>query len=108
MNLKTLLEGQLMLKLLAKQIEEGDANFKGLIADSKGRFKECRIDSSAKGITSSQMLEWFKTADAKETCEEKRRFYLDIIAPAHPEHYSPSPYSIGIVETIGEHICCVC
>ena len=94
-----------MLDLLAKQMEEGDNYFKGLIAKSKGQFKESRVDIKAKGITSSQFLEWFKEVDAKETSERKRRFYLDIMAPAHPEHYALGPYPIGIVETIGQHIC---
>ncbi|KAL5345479.1 hypothetical protein ACLOAV_009229 [Pseudogymnoascus australis] len=104
-NLKTLLEGQPMLDLLAKQIEEGDTYFKSLIAESNGQFKESRVDFRAKGITSSQFLEWFKIVDAKETPDTIRRFYLDIMAPAHPEHYAPGPYPVGIVETIGQHIC---
>ncbi|KAK0320545.1 hypothetical protein LTR82_008258 [Friedmanniomyces endolithicus] len=73
-NLKTLLEGQAMLDLLTKQIEEGDAYFKGIIAKSKGQFNE-------------------------------RQFFLDSMAPAHPEHYALGPYPMGIVETIGNHIC---
>ncbi|KAK5112322.1 hypothetical protein LTR62_004285 [Meristemomyces frigidus] len=105
LNLKTLLQGQPMLDLLAKQIEEGDAYFKSLIAKSNGQFKESRVDFRAKGITSSQFLEWFRIVDAKETPEGIRRFYLDIMAPAHPEHYALGPYPIGIVETIGQHIC---
>ena len=104
-NLKTLLEGQPMLDLLAKQIEEGDTYFKGLIVKSKGQFKESRVDFMAKGITSSQFLDWFKLIDVKETADGKRRFYLDVMAPAHPEHYALGPYPIGIVETIGQHIC---
>ena len=94
-----------MLDLLAKQIEEGDTYFKGLIAKSNGQFMESRVDFRAKGITSSQFLEWFKTIDAKETPDGIRRFYLDVMAPAHPEHYALGPYPIGIVETIGQHIC---
>ena len=104
-NLKTLLEGQPMLNLLAKQMEEGDTYFKGLIAKSNGQFKESRVDFKAKGITSSQFIEWFKVVGAKETPEGKRRFYLKTMAPAHPEHYALGPYPIGIVETIGQHIC---
>ncbi|KFY08096.1 hypothetical protein V492_06531 [Pseudogymnoascus sp. VKM F-4246] len=104
-NLKTLLQGQPMLDLLAKQIEEGDAYFKSVIAKSNGQFKESRVDFRAEGITSSQFLEWFKIVDTKETSDGIRRFYLDIMAPAHPEHYALGPYPIGIVETIGQHIC---
>ena len=94
-----------MLDLLAKQIEEGDTYFKGLVAKSNGQFKESRVDVKVKGITSAQFLEWFRVVDAKETPEGIRRFYLEIMAPAHPEHYSLGPYPIGIVETIGQHVC---
>ena len=104
-NLKTLLEGQPMLDLLAKQIEEGDRYFKGLVEASDGQFKESRIDFKAKGITSSQFTQWFADLVGKETTESKRHLYLDIMAPAHPEHYALGPYPIGIVETIGRHLC---
>ncbi|KAK0863524.1 hypothetical protein LTR87_016159 [Friedmanniomyces endolithicus] len=97
-NLKTLLEGQAMLDLLTKQIEEGDAYFKGIIAKSKGQFNESRIDFKAIGITSSQFLKW-------QTNNGRRQFFLDSMAPAHPEHYALGPYPMGIVETIGNHIC---
>lgn len=104
-NLKSLIGGQQMLDLLEKQIDEGDKFFKGLIAQSGGQFKESRVDFTAKGLKSHQFLEWFKIVDNKETREGIRRFYLDIMAPAHPEHYALGPYPIGIVETIGEHVC---
>ncbi len=105
LNLKTLLGEQLMLDLLAKQIKEGDAYFKDLIAKSNGQFKESRIDFAVKGLKSFEFLEWFKNIGANETSEGKRRLFLDIMAPAHPEHYALGPYPIGIVETIGQHIC---
>lgn len=104
-NLKTLIGNQQMLDLLDKQIQEGDKYFKGLIAESKGRFKESRVDFKANGLKSYQFLELFKIVDTKETSDGIRRFYLDVMAPAHPEHYALGPYPIGIVETIGEHIC---
>lgn len=105
LNLKTLLEGQPMLDLLAQQIEEGDTYFKGLIAKSNGQFKESRVDFTVKGIKSFQFLEWFKNVGANETPEGRQRLFLGIMAPAHPEHYALGPYPIGIVETIGQHIC---
>lgn len=104
-NLKTLLEGQAMLDLLTKQIEEGDAYFKGIIAKSKGQFNESRIDFKAIGITSSQFLEWFEVIGGRQTNNGRRQFFLDSMAPAHPEHYALGPYPMGIVETIGNHIC---
>lgn len=94
-----------MLGLLEKQIQEGDRYFKDLIAKSNGQFVESRVDFSAKGLTSSQFLEWFKIVDTKESLEGIRHFYLNIMAPAHPEHYALGPYPIGIIETIGNHIC---
>ncbi|KAK3676565.1 hypothetical protein LTR78_003339 [Recurvomyces mirabilis] len=104
-NLKTLLEGQAMLDLLTKQIEESDAYFKAIIAKSKGQFNESRIDFKAKGITSSQFLEWFKVIGGRQTTEGRRQFFLDTMAPAHPEHYALGPYPMGIIETIGLHVC---
>lgn len=105
LNLKALLEGEQMLELLADQIKQGDAYFKGLIAESKGQFKESRIDFKAKGITSSQFLEWFRVIGGRHTTEGRRQFFLETMAPAHPEHYALGPYPMGIVETIGHHIC---
>ena len=104
-NFKTLLEGQAMLDLLAEQIKEGDAYFKDIIAKSKGQFKESRIDFTANGLTSSQFLEWFAVIGGRQTTEGRRQFFLDTMAPAHPEHYALGPYPMGIVETIGHHIC---
>ena len=104
-NLKTLLEEQPMLDLLAKQMDEADTYFKDLIARSNGQFKESRVDFKAKGITSSQFMKWFEGVAPKETPETRRRFFLNTMAPAHPEHYALGPYPIGIVETIGQHIC---
>lgn len=105
LNLKSLLKEQVMLDLLAEQIKEGDAYFKTLIAQSNGKFKEARVDISAKGIKASQFLQWFKNVDNKDTPEQAQQFFTEVMAPAHPEHYALGPYPIGIVETIGEHIC---
>jgi hypothetical protein len=104
-NLKTLLEEQAMLDLLSKQIDEGDAYFKDIISRSKGQFKESRVDFTAIGITSSQFLEWFALIAGRQTMEGRRTFFLETMAPAHPEHYALGPYPMGIVETIGGHIC---
>lgn len=105
LNLKTLLYEQPILDLLAQQIQEGDTYFKDLIAKSDGRFTESRVDFSVQGLTSGQFLSWFKSIGAKSAPESVKRLFLDIMAPAHPEHYALGPYSIGIVETIGGHIC---
>lgn len=105
-NLKALLEGQPMLDLLAEQIKEGDRYFKSLVEASNGQFKEARVDLKAKGLTTSQFTEYlFGNMGAAQTTEARRSLYLDIMAPAHPEHYCIGPYQMGIVETIGGHIC---
>ncbi|KAK4888333.1 hypothetical protein LTR49_028855 [Elasticomyces elasticus] len=105
LNLKTLLEGERMLELLADQIAEGDAYFKGLLTESKGQFKESRIDFKAKGMKSAQFLAWFEKIGGRQTTEGRREFFLETMAPAHPEHYSLGPYPMGVIETIGQHIC---
>ncbi|MCJ1431956.1 hypothetical protein MMC27_001312 [Xylographa pallens] len=72
---------------------------------SNRQFKESRVDLSTKGVKASHFLECFKNVDSKDTPEQCQRFFLDIMAPAHPEHYALGPYPIGIVETIGQHMC---
>lgn len=105
-NLKTLIDEQTMLKLLDTQIEAGDHYFKQLIQESHGQFKESRVDFHAKGLTSTQFLAWFGALAAHDgTTHGRRSLYLDLMAPAHPEHYALGPYFIGNVETIGRHMC---
>ncbi|KAK5311766.1 hypothetical protein LTR93_011608 [Exophiala xenobiotica] len=104
-NLRTLLEGQPMMDLIQKQIEEADTYYKNLIVESKGQYKESRIDLHATGITIGQFMQWRKEWMEDLMTEEGRRdFYLNTMVPAHPEHYAVPPYPVGIIETIGEHI----
>lgn len=104
-NLKTLLEGQPMLDLIDKQMQEADNYYRDLIAKSNKKFKESRIDLKAHGLTSAQFLEWFREwINDVKTPEGKRRVFLNDIAPAHPEHYAIPPYPAGIIETIGGHV----
>ncbi|KAI9276483.1 hypothetical protein BC943DRAFT_332889 [Umbelopsis sp. AD052] len=104
-NLKSLLVGQPMLDLLQSQIEAADVYFKDIIEKSDGQYKESRIDLQAKGITLAQFMEWWKVwmVDLQKP-ETKKQVFLDTMVPAHPEHYTLSPYQSGVVETIGEHI----
>jgi len=103
-NLKTLLAGQSMLDLLAKQIEEADAYFKTIIAKSNGEYKESRIDLSVKGVTAAQFLGWFgQWMKDLSIPEQRQNLFLNTMVPAHPEHYALPPYP-GIVETIGGHV----
>jgi len=39
-----------------------------------------------------------------KTPEQRHGFFLNTVAPAHPERYSLLLYDMGIIETIGEHI----
>lgn len=104
-NLKTLLAGQPMLDLLAKQIEESDAYYKTLISKSNGQYKESRIDLKVAGITAAHFLAWFgQWMKDLRTPERSQPLFLDTMVPAHPEHYALPPYSAGIVETIGGHV----
>lgn len=104
-NLKSLLAGQPMLDLLKPQIEEADVYYKDIIEKSNGQYKESRIDLQAKGITLAQFMEWWKVwmVDLQKP-ETKQQVFFDTMVPAHPEHYSLSPYQSGVIETIGEHI----
>lgn len=104
-NLRTLLAGQPMLNLIAKQIEEADEYYKSVIAESQGQYKESRIDLKVKGLTVGQFMTWQREwVEDLKTHEGKRGFYLNTMVPAHPEHYALPDYPIGIIETIGEHI----
>jgi hypothetical protein len=104
-NLKTLLAGQPMLDLLQSQIEVADAYYKDIIARSDGQYRESRIDLKAKGITLAQFMEWWKVWMVElQKPEIKQQVFIDTMVPAHPEHYTLSPYQSGVVETIGEHI----
>ncbi|EOO01710.1 putative cellulose-binding protein [Phaeoacremonium minimum UCRPA7] len=104
-NLRTLLAGQPMLNLIAKQIEEADEYYKSIIAESQGQYKESRIDLKVKGLTVGQFMTWQREwVEDLKTHEGKRGFYLNTMVPAHPEHYALPDYPIGIIETIGEHI----
>lgn len=103
-NLKTLLAGQPMLDLLKDQMDETDAYFKEIIAESDGKFKESRVDLQAKGITSAQFLAWWKVwMRDLHNPETKQQLFIDTMVPAHPEHYTLPSSGGGIVETIGEH-----
>ncbi len=104
-NLKTLLNGQPMLDLLADQIEAADLYYKSIIDKSNGQYKESRIDLQAKGITKDEFMAWWKEwMIALMKAESKQQTFLETMVPAHPEHYALPPYPAGIVETIGGHV----
>lgn len=97
-NLKTLLFGQPMLDLLRTQIDEGDAYFKEIIARSNGQYKESRFDIMAKGVRSTQFIDWWKGWMGELSIPERRQdMYTSMMEPAHPEHYTLPPYPLGIV-----------
>lgn len=97
-----------MLDLLQNQIQDADIFFKKLVIESNGQFKECRIDLKAKGFESKYFMEWQKSmADDLATAESRQESFLTDLAPAHPEHYglpANTTNTMGIIETIGEHI----
>lgn len=107
MNLKTLLYGQPMYDLIQKQIEASDAYYKEIIAASDGKYRECRVDLHVKGLTATQIQE-FRMRQMKQAAgnqEAKDAMALDLMLPAHPEHYAlPADYKEGVIEVIGEHM----
>lgn len=110
-NIKTLLydnQQNGMLPLIQHQIDEGDAYFKSLIAASEGRYRECRVDLSASGVSPQDTQEFRKTNLGGVEAggqEAKRDSHLNWIIVMHPEHYAvPPDYQEGIIEVIGEHM----
>ena len=103
MNLRTLLQGEAMDKLIQQQVEESDERIKEILSRSNGEFKEVRVEATVKGITASEFLEW-QGIEMKKcavgTPEERKEAALKSVYPAHPEHYS-IPQFLGNVETLG-------
>ncbi|CAN5295605.1 hypothetical protein BH10PSE12_BH10PSE12_22720 [soil metagenome] len=111
MNLKTLLNGAPMLRLLEEQIMESDRRAAEIVAASNGEFKECRVDVHVKGMKVADYIKGMSihmagiaatpelTGDPQEGARDLTS-YEEMFFPAHPEHYVKLP-GIGGVETIG-------
>lgn len=104
-NLRTLLVGQPMVDLVRPQVEAADAFYRSVIATSNGEYQESRIDASVQGLAVSDFLQWHTDwLKQLNTPQDKEAFYLQVMMPAHPEHYYLPEYPVGITETIGGHI----
>lgn len=96
MNLKTLLQGQPMLDLIADQIEEGDKFHRNLVATSNGEYRESHIDLRVEGFSGKTLIQSLGKQMASGV-DAKAQF------AAHPEHYALPLAYMGMVETIGAH-----
>lgn len=95
-NLKELSRGRVMLDLLAEQIEAGDRFHKKLIDDSDGSYRESRTDLIVRGLSATDLVDWYQSQIATGDFEDKL-----FLLTAHPEHYvEPLEYP-GMVENIG-------
>ncbi|WP_033294282.1 hypothetical protein [Amycolatopsis jejuensis] len=103
-NLKAVASGQVMVDLLADQIEAGDQHVKELLAASDGTYRESRTEFTVRGLTGTGLAEWFQSqwrkSQADADFDNKTLFFN-----AHPEHYGAPPhYRGGNVEMIGGHL----
>lgn len=105
LNLKTLLGSKQMMALIQPQITEADAYYKKIIAASQGQYREAATHLKASDIKLQQIMHVRqKMNDDMTTDEGREKFFLDVLAKAHPEHYALPPYEDGVVEVIGEHM----
>lgn len=99
-NLKSVAGGQVMMDLLAEQIEAGDRFHHDLIAASGGGYRESRTAFAVRGLGGTELAEWFQGQAATGRFQDKA-----LLLNAHPEHYvEPPQYPGGMVETIGGHL----
>lgn len=105
LNLKSLIRSKQMLQLIQPQIDEADAYFKQVIADSDGSYRSCATHLKVTGIKLNHIMSLRQKMSTSMTTDAGReQFFLDVLARAHPEHYALPPYEDGIVEVIGEHM----
>lgn len=96
-NLKAVAGGQVMMDLLAGQIEEGDRFHQDIVAASGGGYRESRTEFAVRGLSGTELAEWFRGQAATGRFQDKA-----LLLNAHPEHYvEPPEYPGGMVETIG-------
>ncbi|MFE1937070.1 hypothetical protein [Streptomyces sp. NPDC056669] len=100
MNLKNVAGGQVMMDLLAEQIDAGDRYHKELVAASGGTFRESRTEFTVRGLSGTDLANWFTAQAGTGRFQDK-----SLLVNAHPEHYvEPPTYTGGMVETIGGHL----
>ncbi|WP_409180851.1 hypothetical protein F9C11_30770 [Amycolatopsis sp. VS8301801F10] len=99
-NLKEVAGGQVMMDLLAGQIEDGDRFHREIVAASDGGYRESRTEFAVRGLSGTELAEWFRGQAATGRFQDKV-----LLLNAHPEHYAEPPeYPGGMVETIGGHL----
>lgn len=101
-NLKTLLYGEPMLKLIEEQIDQSDANFKKWIEESNGLYTGDRVDLEIKGLSTEELFGTIAQilGGAFQEGEERRQSFLTGAVPAHPQHYGFSLEGPGGIETM--------
>ncbi|AGP59336.1 hypothetical protein [Streptomyces rapamycinicus] len=99
-NLKSVAGGQVMMDLLAGQIDAGDRYHKELVAASGGTFRESSTEFTVRGLSGTDLADWFAAQAGTGRFQDK-----SLLVNAHPEHYvEPPTYTGGMVETIGGHL----
>lgn len=101
-ELKSRLYGEPMHKLIQDEMDESDKNIKRYLAESCGKFKEVFVQVNAKGISAKDYFAWQSAAmrDAiSGTPEQKKKVTINVVFPAHPEHYMI--LDSGVIETLG-------
>ncbi|MFH8534957.1 hypothetical protein ACH4GE_42085 [Streptomyces tendae] len=100
-NLKSVASGQVMMDLLAGQIEAGDRYYRELVAASGGAYRESRTEFTVRGLSGTAMASWFSAQAGTGRFLDK-----SLLLNAHPEHYvEPPTYTGGMVETIDGRLC---
>ncbi|MFD8896158.1 hypothetical protein [Streptomyces ardesiacus] len=100
-NLKSVAGGQVMMDLLAGQIEAGDRYYRELVAASGGAYRESRTEFTIRGLSGTAMANWFSAQAGTGRFLDK-----SLLLNAHPEHYvEPPTYTGGMVETIDGRLC---
>ncbi|CAL9328512.1 hypothetical protein [Streptomyces sp. enrichment culture] len=100
-NLKSVASGQVMMDLLAGQIEAGDRYYRELVAASGGAYRESRTEFTIRGLSGTALANWFSAQAGTGRFLDK-----SLLLNAHPEHYvEPPTYTGGMVETIDGRLC---
>lgn len=102
-NLRTLLYGEPMWKLIEAQVDASEAQFKKWLDESNGEYRGGRVKLRIEGLTVEQLFgSIMKTMGAAlAEGEARRQASIDGVFPAHPEHYGLALDGPGGVETMG-------
>ncbi|AEK36147.1 hypothetical protein ACTXK0_13135 [Corynebacterium variabile] len=102
-NLRTLLYGERMWKLIEPQIIQSEMNFKKWIEESDGKYTGDRVNLEITGTSTEELFGTLAQVlgGVMLEGEERKQSYLEGALPANPEHYCFSPEGPGGVETMG-------